>query len=389
MRHATVPLSNSPSVTTNFNVTQISLVNYRSYQSLRLGVDATPVVLTGDNGSGKTNLLEAISLLVPGRGLRKAALADLQNQYFTAPWAVAAKLETPSGELAIGTGRDPQNLQDSYHRIVHIDGQPVRGLNSLANHVAMAWITPDMDRILGEGATARRKLLDRLTYSFDPAHGGRITRYEKAARERLHLLREGRYDRAWLDALEGEMTQTGVALAATRRHMIDQLQLAIVETNSAFPQALVAAHGFAEDLLANQPALMVEDALRSALAASRAEDAQAGITHIGPHRSDMGVVHVQKNCRADLCSTGEQKALIIAIMLAYLRILVRHRQMTPIFLLDDIAAHLDEFRRDALFEEIRYLGVQTWITGTEVDAVLSLLDHAQHFHNDHGVWSQQ
>jgi DNA replication and repair protein RecF len=359
------------------SLSRLTLAHFRSYHELRLDCGPSPVVLTGSNGSGKTNVLEAISLLVPGKGLRTAPLGSLQAQHEADPWAVAVELETPEGRMTIGTGRDPE-ATESDRRLVHIDGKQGRGQTALAEHVAMTWVTPDMDRILAEGPGARRKFIDRLAYSFDPAHSGRVHRYEKALRERLRLLREGRADPAWLTALEDDMAQTGTAIAAARRHLVNQLQDAIDETSGAFPRATLAIKGIAEDGLETQPALLVEDALRAGLAASRSADAESGTCATGPHRSDLTVIHQSKNCPADLCSTGEQKALLIAIILAYVRILARQRRMTPLLLLDDIAAHLDDIRRDALFEEILQLNIQAWLTGTDASAFASLLPRAQH-----------
>jgi len=362
----------------SLHVQRLSLTAFRNYQDLCLTIEAAPVVLTGANGGGKTNLLEAISLLVPGRGLRRAVLVDLQNHYVSEPWAVAADLHTALGPLQIGTGRDAAET-DGERRLVHIDGKNVRGQNALAERIAMAWITPEMDRVLAEGPAHRRKLLDRLVYSFDPAHSGRVHRYEKAMRERMRLLQEGPADANWLSALEHEMAQTGTAIAAARRHMIQQLRTAIAETAGSFPRADLALKGMAEEALENNAALPVEDMLRAALARMRGEDAQSGTCAAGTHRTDLIVTHRAKNCTADLCSTGEQKALLIAIMLAYMRILSRHRQMTPLFLLDDIVAHLDEVRRAALFEEILALGVQAWFTGTDAEPFAALLPFAQHY----------
>lgn len=364
-------------------VGRVTLTNFRNYRDVSLSFASSPIILTGANGSGKTNFLEAISLLVPGRGLKRSATTDFQNRLYGHPWAVAAELQTAYGPLHIGTGRDPVE-PDNERRIVHIDGKAMRGQTAMAEHVAMAWITPDMDRILAEGASARRKLLDRLAYSFDPAHRGRVNRYEKAMRERLRLLRDGQHDAVWLRALEDEMAQTGVAIAAARRHLLHQLRGAIDETSGAFPRADLGVMGLAEDALESNPALPVEDMLRMALARARDDDAQSGTTLAGPHRSDLLVLHRDKSCPADMCSTGEQKALLIAIMLAYLRTLMHHRLLTPIFLLDDIAAHLDETRRMALFEEIQTLGVQAWLTGTDPEAFTPLLPHAQHFHVQQG-----
>ena len=371
-----------------FSIAQITLSHFRNYSDIRLCCDASPVVLTGANGSGKTNLLEAISLLVPGRGLRRAALGDLQNNKSHEAWAVAVELRTETGILTIGTGRDMSAQEaDADHgerRLIHIDGKSVRGQNQLAEHVAMAWMTPDMDRLLVEGPAARRKFLDRLAYSFDPAHGGRVQRYEKAMRERLRLLREGVADAAWLAALEDEMAQTAVAIAAARRHMIRDLRTGIAEGGDTFPRADIEVRGTAEDMLETMPALPVEDALRAAFARSRGEDAQHGTCTVGAHRSDLRVAHRAKNCPAEHCSTGEQKALLIALMLAYVRLLAEARRMTPLFLLDDIAAHLDNSRRRALFDEILALGAQVWLTGTDAESFAGLVPHAQMFEVSNG-----
>ena len=357
---------------------RISLSAYRNYHELDLSFDAAPVVLTGANGSGKTNLLEAVSFLVPGRGLRHAELADLQNHNHKAPWAAAFRVDTQAGLLQIGTGRDPDEAAGE-RRVVHVDGQAARSQAALATHIAMAWITPDMDRVLAEGPGQRRKLLDRLAYSFDPAHSGRVHRYEKALRERMRLLREGMADAHWLAGLEDEMAQTGVAIAAARRHMLRELRTAMAESDGVFPRADMALKGLAEEALETNPALPVEDMLRAALARTRGEDAQSGTTSAGPHRSDLLVTHRAHNCPAELCSTGEQKALLIAIMLAYTRTLALHRKMTPLLLLDDIAAHLDDVRRQALYEEILALGAQAWLTGTDAEPFAGLLPDVQHF----------
>lgn len=371
-------------------VKQVSLSCFRNYRDLLLVMDSAPIVLTGENGSGKTNLLEALSLLVPGRGLRRANLTEIQHKESKSPWAVAVELFTPTGSMRIGTGRDQeiaetnQNRNGVERRVVHVDGKAVKSQQILGEHVAMTWITPEMDRVLAEGASARRKLVDRLVYSFDPAHAGRVHRYEKALRERLRLMRDCIADPAWLSALEDEMAQTGVAIAAARRHMLKQLQTAIAETASVFPKADLSLYGIAEEALIDNPALLVEDRLRAALARTRGEDAQTGTCAVGPHRSDLVVVHREKGCSADLCSTGEQKALLIAIMLAYVRILTRARGMSPILLLDDIAAHLDITRRAALFDEIEFIGAQVWFTGTDREQFQPFLSRTQHFVVHHG-----
>jgi DNA replication and repair protein RecF len=364
-------------------LSQLTLTNFRNHLDLRLRLSSTPVVVTGPNGAGKTNILEAISLFVPGRGMCRAAPSEWQAQGEPAPWAVVAELEGASGGFKVATGRDP-SASGSERRIVQIDGRPVKNQQVLAEHVAMAWITPDMDRVLAEGPSARRKLVDRMAYSFDPAHAGRVHRYEKALRERLRLLREGIADAAWLSGLEDEMARTGVAIAAARLQLLRHLQTAMAEVQSVFPTADMSLIGIAEEHLARQPALLVEDELRAALARTRGDDAQSGTCAIGVHRSDLRVIHRKHGCPAELCSTGEQKALLVAIMMAYVRTLAATRQMMPLFLLDDITAHLDRVRREALFEEILALGVQAWITGTDMDPFTELLPHAQHFAVEEG-----
>jgi len=367
----------------SLSIERLTLTNFRNYPDLRLVLDASPVILTGMNGSGKTNLLEAVSLFVPGRGLCRAVPSEWQTSGQTSPWAVVAEMQAPAGEIKMATGRDPDK-PDGERRVVQIDGRPARSQQTLAQHVAMAWITPDLDRVLADGPSARRKLLDRMAYSFDPAHSGRVHRYEKALRERLRLLRDGITDASWLSGLEDEMARTGVAIAAARRQLLRQLQTGIAETQSVFPRADLSLRGTAEEALADQPALLVEDHLRAALARTRGDDAQSGTCAIGPHRSDLHVVHRARHCPADLCSTGEQKALLVAMMLAYVRTLAQARQMKPLFLLDDITAHLDSVRRAALFEEITALGVQAWLTGTDASAFKPLLARAQHFAVDNG-----
>lgn len=366
------------------HLSRLTITNFRNYREARLVLDASPVVLTGPNGSGKTNLLEAVSLFAPGRGLCRAAPSEWQNKQEDSPWAVVADVKTEMGEIKIATGRAP-SAQATERRVVQIDGQPMRRQQILNEHVALVWVTPEMDRLLADGPSARRKLLDTMAYSFDPAHGGRVSRYEKALRERLRLFRDGVRDPVWLDGLEDEMARTGVAIAAARLHVLIRLQEAILETESVFPRAALGLQGLIEEALQDSPALLVEDQMRAALKNSRMEDAQTGSCAVGPHRSDLRVFHVEKNCPADLCSTGEQKALLVATMLAYARTLENARRMKPLLLLDDITAHLDSKRREALFEEILALGAQAWLTGTDEADFAPLLSAAQHFAVEQGT----
>lgn len=366
----------SPPPVTPLAITRLSLHNFRNYRDYRIEAGGQPIIITGNNGIGKTNLLESLSLLVPGKGLRKAAFDDLQNNAFPDPWGVAADVLTPDGIITIGTGRDPAN-PSSDRRALHINGRNYRQQSILSEIMAMAWVTPDMDRLLADGASARRAFLDRLAYSFDPAHNGRIARYEKAMRDRLHILRHQRHDPVWLNALENDMAQTGVAIAAARNQLTHELQLALNTSISSFPRAEIRLSGTAEEGLLEKPALLVEDHLRQLLADNRMADRDSGMTNHGPHRSDLLVTHGHKQCPARLCSTGEQKALLIAIILAYVRLLSATRGMTPLLLLDDIAAHLDETRRQALFDEIGTINAQAWISGTDANDYAFLSGKAQ------------
>jgi DNA replication and repair protein RecF len=376
-------------------VTRLTLTRFRCYEGARLNADTRPVVLTGPNGAGKTNLLEAVSFLSPGRGLRRAKLADVerigapaeagQGSVQEVGWAVAARVETPFGPVDIGTGRDVTSEGPSERRLVRIDGHPVRGQIALAEHVALTWLTPQMDRLFIEGAGGRRRFLDRLVFGFDPAHAGRLSRYEHALRERGRLLRDGCRDDAWLSALEDEMATSGVAVAAARRDMVARLQQACEQAVGPFPRADLAVTGTVEDWLDEQPALAAEDDLRRRLADSRRFDGHGSTSSsgeggtVGPHRSDLSVRHRTKNMPAEVCSTGEQKALLIAIILANARLMAAERGQPPLILLDEVAAHLDAERRTALFGEILDLGAQAWLTGTDSAVFAELGDAANFF----------
>lgn len=368
-------------------VTRLTLTRFRGYDSARLEPDRRPVVLTGPNGAGKTNLLEAVSFLAPGRGLRGARLAEVER-IGAAPgvgWAVAATVETPHGAVEIGTGREvvpgpPGGAGDRDRRIVRVDGHPAKGQTALAEHVAVVWLTPLMDRLFLESASGRRRFLDRLVFGFDPAHAGRLSRYEHALRERARLLRDGRFDDGWLTGLEDEMATSGVAVAAARREVVGRLRAACGRAVGPFPAAELDAEGPVEHWLDRGPALSVEDTLRQALRDSRRVDSVSGGAAVGPHKSDLAVRHTAKDMPAVLCSTGEQKALLLSIILANTRLLAAERGAAPLLLLDEVAAHLDPGRREALFDEILALGAQAWMTGTDPSVFAPLGPSATRFH---------
>ncbi len=372
-----------PGTTMRQAVTRLTLTDFRSYRSARVAPGVDTVVLTGANGAGKTNLLEALSFLAPGRGLRRARISEVERirDAGEAPgtgWAVAADLLTTDGERKAGTGRDPDaTAEESDRRIVRIDGAPARTQTALADLVQVLWLTPEMDRLFVEPAALRRRFLDRLTYGFAPSHVARLSAYERAMRERNRLLKDGRRDDRWLAALEGQMAENGVAVAAARRETVERLAQAVDLGISAFPVPDLAIEGEVEARVASGPALAAEDWLREALAAARRADGEAGRTLTGPHRSDLSARHRAKDMPADLCSTGEQKALLVAIVLAHARLMKLSRGAAPILLLDEIAAHLDEVRRAALFDEIAALGAQAWMTGTDPTLFSALAERAR------------
>lgn len=338
------------------HVARLSLRDFRSYAALELATEARLVVLTGPNGAGKTNLLEALSFLSPGRGLRRARLAEA-TRYGAAGWTVAAAIVMPHGEVTVGTGFRGEGER----RAVRIDGADAPGPAALAEAFGLAWLTPQMDRLFSEGPGARRRFMDRLVFAFDPGHAARVSAYEKAMRERARLLEQGGADPAWLSALEAQMAERGVAVAAARRDALARLARALAEAPGPFPRAEAAVDGVVEAWLDEAPAVEVEARFAAALKEARRADAPCP----GPHRSDLAVRHAAKGIPAALCSTGEQKALLIAILLANARLERARRGMPPVLLLDEATAHLDAERREALFEELLALGAQAWLTGQE------------------------
>ena len=366
------------------SVRRLTLTDFRCYRHQRLEVDESPVVLTGPNGAGKTNLLEGLSFLVPGRGLRRARLADVARHESGAapgaprPWGVAATVRTPTGEVEIGTGyeKPPEGKRDK--RSVRVNGEGVKTQAVLAEHLSAHWLTPQMDRLFIEGPSTRRRFLDRLAFDSDPAHAGRVKAYDHAMRERMRLLRGGDADPAWLAALEDTMATKGVAVAAARVDMAGRLGRQLASESGAFPRAAVEVAGTVETWLSEGPALAAEDRLRETLEAERGRDRAEGRAATGPHKSDMKVMHLGNGRPAELCSTGEQKALLVALVLATVRLRTREKGWSPLLLLDEIVAHLDETRRRALLDEIPALG-QVWLTGTDAALFEPLGSRAQFF----------
>lgn len=365
------------------HVSALTLTHYRCYtqQALR-DLPRGAVVLYGANGAGKTNVLEAVSLLSPGRGLRGARPPEIQQNGAGAPsqsWAVAAKVETPYGEVQIGTGLDAARQNK---RLIRINGATAKSQGALAEYLSCVWLTPQMDRLFLDGTSARRQFLDRLIFAFDASHTGRLTRYENAMRQRSKILKEyERPDPSWLEGLEATMAETGVAIAAARLDFTERLRAACHEADRTisdyFPLARIALSGTLEELLAHQPALEVEDSFRYQLAETRAQDAVTGGAATGPHKTDLIVHYARKAMPADQCSTGEQKALLIGLVLAHARLIKAERGAPPILLLDEIAAHLDDSRRAALYDLLETMGGQVWMTGTD-RALFRAIEHKAH-----------
>jgi DNA replication and repair protein RecF len=372
-----------------FFLGQLALTDFRAYARLRLEISANPglIVLTGPNGAGKTNVLEAISFLAPGRGLRSASPAEPTRwgALAAAPgqrpaWAVAARVVGPEGAHDIGTGLDPEEGAPE-RRLARIDGAPARAQGRLAETFAVHWLTPPMERLFQEGALGRRAFIDRIAADLDPDHAERKQAYEHAARERLRLLAERGTagDAAWLAALEARMAESGVALACARIAAAETLDAACRAARGVFPGARVAMAGTLEDWLAAGPALAVEDHLARALRQSRERDALTGTTASGPHRSDMAVRHAELDRPAEQCSTGEQKALLIALVLGAADARAAARGARPVLLLDEVAAHLDRVRRESLFAHLLDSGLQAWLAGADREPFAALAGRARFY----------
>ncbi len=357
-------------------IEELRLTDFRNYPSLVLSAGPGPIVLTGPNGSGKTNLLEAVSLLAAGQGIRRAPYPELARMG-GADWAVAATVETPFGRIRIGTGlqhHDGARTGQRTGRSVRIDGESQSGSGAFGDLIDILWLTPAMDGLFTGPASERRRFVDRIAPSLDPGYRLRLGHFERAMQQRNRLLAEDVREPARFAGLERIMAETGVAIAAARAAAVAELA-ALIEARraaapeSAFPWGTLAIAGALETELATRPALDVEDAYAALLQGARERDRAAGRTLDGPHRSDLLVGHGPKGMPAARCSTGEQKALLVGVVLAQAEMVRRHRNgAAPILLLDEISAHLDPIRRAALFEEIVALSNQTWMTGTDAAA---------------------
>jgi len=366
-------------------VSRLSLTDFRNYASLSLELGPGAVVLTGENGAGKTNLLEAVSFLSPGRGLRRANYAEIARNGAAGGFAVHARVDSEDGDSEIGTGTIGIGETESGRRI-RIDGADARTSEDLLGVLRVAWMTPAMDTLFGGPAGDRRRFVDRLVLAIDPNHGQRTLDYEKAMRGRNRLLAEDSRDRAWFDAIEAQMAETGVAIAAARAELVRLLSamLAKLPDDGPFPRAQIALDGEIERAVVEKPAVEVEEGLRQALAAGRYRDRAAGRTLDGPHRTDLLVRHPVKDMPAEHCSTGEQKALLIGLVLSHARLTAEMTGSAPVLLLDEVAAHLDPRRRAALFGILHGLNCQAFMTGTEPSLFAGLEGSGQFLTVEHG-----
>jgi DNA replication and repair protein RecF len=354
------------------HIRRLTVTNFRTYHGAQIDVGAGPVVLVGPNGAGKTNLIEAISFLAPGRGLRRATLEDVAFSEGDGSWAVSAEVEGALGLATLGTGVEPPASEDAViARKSRVDREPVASPAAFADHLRVVWLVPAMDRLFNGPASERRRFLDRLALALDTEHTTRVNALERALRSRNRLLEELRPDPHWLDAIEHETAELAVAVTALRVETVNRLQailLARKHPAAAFPAAEIALDGWMDRLVPLQPAVEVEDRYRAVLRDNRGRDAAAGRTLDGPHLTDLAVTHADKQIAADDASTGEQKALLIGLVLAHASLLAEMSGFAPVLLLDEVIAHLDPARRAALYAELDKLGAQTWMTGADAAA---------------------
>jgi DNA replication and repair protein RecF len=350
------------------HIRKLQLSEFRNFEHLSMQCDSRHIVLTGDNGAGKTNMLEALSFLSPGRGLRRATYEQVARAGGAGTWSVFAAVEGAHGAVGIGTGIKAAAGGPEGQRRVRIDAAPARTSDVLLEHLRIVWLTPAMDDLFTGPAAERRKFLDRLVLAINPGHGRDVNAYERAMRSRNRLLAQTDIDTAWLDAIETQMTAAAASVHHGRSELLALLRRLIERSsqpNSLFPDAGLTLDGGFGDQAYDISAVDLEQAYRQRLAAQRRTDAVTGRTTEGPHRADLHVVHIAKAMPARQCSTGEQKALLLGLLLAHALLVREMSGQAPILLLDEIAAHLDSARRSALFDRIDSLDAQAWMTGTD------------------------
>ena len=349
-------------------ILRLTLTHFRNYRAAALETQGRLVVLVGPNGAGKTNCIEAISFLSPGRGLRRATLEDVADNQGDGSWAVSAEVEGALGLATLGTGIDaPSADASSSSRRCRIDREPVASATAFGDHLRMVWLTPAMDGLFLGPASERRRFFDRLVLAIDSEHSARVATLDRSLRSRNRLLEVRNYDDHWCDAIERETAELAVAVAAMRGQTAARLaaMLRARGQTSPFPSAQIMLDGWMENALMSEPATAVEDRYRAILRENRARDAIAGRTLDGPHLTDLQVIYAPKGMPARDASTGEQKALLIGLVLAHAGLVSEMTGITPLLLLDEVVAHLDPYRRAALFDELSKLGAQVWMTGAD------------------------
>ena len=363
-------------------IRRLTLSNFRSYRAASLTIDAQLAVLVGPNGAGKTNLIEAISFLAPGRGLRRATLDEVAFVEGDGSWAVAAELEGSLGLATLGTGITQSADEAALTRKCRIDGEAVSSAAAFADHVGIVWLTPAMDGLFSGPASERRRFLDRLVLAVDGTHSARVNALERSLRSRNRLLEQPNPDAHWLDAIEHETAEVAIAVAAARAETVRRLAAALARNRdpaSPFPWAGIALDGWIENALMEQPATEVEDRYRAVLRENRARDAAAGRTPDGTHLTDLEVLYGPKGIAAAQASTGEQKALLIGLVLAHAGLVAEMTRLAPLLLLDEVVAHLDPGRRAALFDALAMLDTQVWMTGADPAPFADVAARAQVF----------
>ena len=359
-------------------VHRLTLTNFRNYRAATLEADLRPIVLYGPNGAGKTNLIEAISFLAPGRGLRRATLEEVAFHEGDGSWAVAAEVEGALGLATLGTGieRAPEDGAP-VQRKCRIDRESVASAAAFTDHLRVVWLVPAMDSLFVGAPSERRRFLDRLALAVDAEHSSRVNALERALRSRNRLLEEARPDPHWLDAVEHETAELAVAVAGLRAEALHRLDSVLASRQgSDFPPVEIALDGWMEKLLPAHPAIEIEERYRAVLRDNRGRDAAAGRTLDGPHLTDLLVVYRQKGIAAADASTGEQKALLIGLVLAHARLITEMTGSAPVLLLDEVVAHLDPARRAALHGELAELGAQVWMTGADPALFAEIKDDA-------------
>jgi DNA replication and repair protein RecF len=360
----------------------LKLFNFRSYRQASLDLEGRSALFLGPNGAGKTNILEAVSFLSPGRGLRRATLEDVAATEGDGSWAVSAEIDGALGQAILGTGIDAPAEGEMPARRSRIDREPVASATAFADHLRAIWLIPEMDGLFLGAAGERRRFLDRLVLAIDAEHAARVSHLDRALRSRNRLLEEQNFDTKWMDAIEHEVAELGVAVAAARAETVRRLA-AEIEANrdggSGFPTAQIALDGEVERALESESATEVEERYRAKLRYNRPRDRAAGRTLEGPHRSDLIVLHAEKAIEAARASTGERKALLVGLILSHARLVTSMHGFAPLVLLDDVAAFLDADRRAALFAALRTLGAQVLVTGVDESAFTALDPDALRF----------